>query len=197
MALLANFLKALRAFLWPRSKKPLPGELEKLYRGTRQSFTYRQLRCLFFPGGPRVNCLPSGPPDAQCWFECFFPAPKKTCVCFAGRPEAPELFACPQALQMLNVGLNAFSAPKNAWSPSCLLALMLNVGLSAFSQPRKTHSSPLVWLQHLPGLWLHAFSGACKKHSGLAPADRVVTADPLTFPNLAGPCTRSLRLLTT
>ena len=65
------------------------------------------------PRGPRVVCLPSGSPDAQCWFECFFPAPKKACVCFAiAQIEAPELFACPQALQMHNVGLSAFSQPR-------------------------------------------------------------------------------------
>ena len=115
------------AFLWPRSKSLC---LENL-RETRQSFTSQALQMhnvglsafsqprkthLYAsrsPRGPRVVCLPSGSPDAQCWFECFFPSPKNAFVCFAiAQIEAPELFACPQALQMHNVGLSAFSQPR-------------------------------------------------------------------------------------
>ena len=110
--------------------------------------------------GPRGVCLPSGPPDAKCWFECFFLAPKNACVGFV-------------VAEMLNVGLRAFSqprktnlyasqllrgcravclpsiapdatcwlecffpAPKNA-CVGFVVAQMLHVDLRAFSQPRK------------------------------------------------------------
>ena len=66
--------------------------------------------------------------------------------------EAPELFACRQVFQMLNVGLSAFSQPRRC---GCNICLACKMGLHAFS--------------------------------GLAPADRVVMADPLTFRNLVGP----------
>ena len=92
---------------------------------------------------PFLFCLPSSSPDAKCWFECFFPTPKNACVCLAVAQRC-ELFACPQALQMLNCCF--FPTPKNAsvcfavaQRPpelfACLQALqMLSVG---FSQPQE------------------------------------------------------------
>ena len=160
------------------------------------------------PRGPRVVCLPSGSPDAQCWFECFFPAPKKSMCVLRGRPEASELFACPQALQMHNVGLNAFSSPEKRM---CMLRGLLEApelfacpcffpspkkrirvlwcgcnmlsGCMLFPEPAKKGTRALRLLTGGP-----AYDSKLSRtlHSVIALADHVVTVNPLTFQTRSG-----------
>ena len=84
---------------------------------------FRAFRICMLRGGPRVVFLPSGAPDAKFWLECFSQPEKSMCV-LRGRSEAPELFACPQAFQIVRQPRkNTFVCFAVAQRPPRVLAL--------------------------------------------------------------------------